>query len=88
MRAILTVAGFAEVEITPHSTTMRLGGPGDVDGAAAFATKIGAAARLLAEAAPEVRTRALVDIRSALTPFDGLEGVVLGGAVWFVSARP
>ncbi len=87
VRAILAAAGFSRIVITPHRTTMRLGGPGDLDGAADFSTKIGPAARMLAEVEPEVRAAAMGDVRAALAPFDGPDGVVLGGAVWLVSAR-
>jgi SAM-dependent methyltransferase len=85
--SILDRAGFSNVDIAPHDIKMRLASPGEIDAAASFATKIGPTARLLAETDEETRKAALTDIRAALAGHDGRDGVVLGGAIWIVSAR-
>lgn len=87
VRAILGAAGFADIEVAPHDPRMPLAGPGDLDRATGFATRIGPASRLLAEMGEDARQAAVADIRAALAGHDGADGIVLGGAVWIVSAR-
>ena len=84
VRGILTAAGFEDVGIERHATSMRLG---DLAAAVDFVTQIGPAARLLGEADVEQRPALIAALRGALAPHDGPAGVVLGGAIWLVSAR-
>lgn len=87
VRAILAGAGFSDIAIAPFEAAMRLAGPGDRATAAGLLSQLGAAARLLKEAGPEIQAAGRAAIETALRPYDGAGGVVLGGAVWLVSAR-
>lgn len=87
VRVLLAEAGFTAIEVEPHDAPMRLAGPGDLEAATAFATKIGPTSRLLADLDDTARAAALADVGTALAAHDGPDGVLLGGAVWIVSAR-
>ena len=87
VRRVLGAAGWSDVGLVRQDIALRLSGPGEVAEAAAFATCIGALARALAEAGPELRGRVTEAVASALRAHDGPEGVRLTGSVWLVSAR-
>jgi SAM-dependent methyltransferase len=84
VRAILTQAGWRDADAVRHDVPMHLG---PLTEAIPFATRVGALARLLAEAAPDVRQAAEAAVAAALRARDTPEGVILGGSIWLVSAR-
>jgi SAM-dependent methyltransferase len=87
VRTLLAQAGWSEIAITPTDAPMRFGAPGEVEAATDLALKVGPLARRLAEADADTRARVRAAVLAALARHDGPEGVVLGGAVWLVSAR-
>jgi SAM-dependent methyltransferase len=87
VRRILGEAGFSEIGFTPWTFSMRWGGPGDFAAAEEYASQLGPVSRLLADLAPETLPAARAAIREALRDYDSPDGVMLGAAVWLVSAR-
>jgi SAM-dependent methyltransferase len=87
IRDILGAAGWSEIDITPANAAMPIAGPGELPRAVEFATRVGILARLLAEADHATREAVREAVAQALRPHDGPEGIVLGGAVWIVSAK-
>ncbi len=88
VRGILHAAGWRGVDVAPHDTALRLAAPGDVEEAARGAARVGPLARALAGAGEETRRAAEAAAAEALRPYDGPGGVLMPGAVWFVSALP
>jgi len=82
LRGILTNAGFADVEITPHDEKV---GSGDLETALALALRIGPLGAILRET-PGLREAVLPRVRAALAAHDGPEGPKLNAAVWIVTA--
>jgi hypothetical protein len=66
---------------------MRIAAPGDLDGGADFATRVGPLARLLAEADDSTRAKARQAVIDALGAHDSADGINLTGSIWLVSAR-
>jgi SAM-dependent methyltransferase len=87
VKAILTTAGWVDVELTRQDVPMCLAGPGQIAEAADFATRVGGLARALAEASPELKASVAQAIAAALPRYDGPDGVCLSGSIWLVSAR-
>ncbi|MBN9510224.1 MAG: class I SAM-dependent methyltransferase [Alphaproteobacteria bacterium] len=87
---ILTGAGWRAPRFTPFGFPVDLGGGRGLDAAVDQTTKIGAAARAMAEQPEAVRAAATASIRAALAPHAHDDGrVTLAGAVWLVeSANP
>ncbi len=88
VRGILTRAGYSAVDLARHDTTMRICGPGEVDGAARFAVESGPVGRAIAGAGPDARAAAEQAIAAELRRLEGPCGIELPGSVWIVSARP
>jgi hypothetical protein len=86
VRGILANAGWQAIGVARHDAAMRIAGPGEIEAATEFCTRVGILARLLAEEGEELRAAVREVVAAALAPHDGPEGVVLGGAVWLVSA--
>ena len=84
VRGILNAAGFDDIRIEPHQTRMNLG---SLTAALDFVTQVGPSSRALGDAEPEARPALIAALRSALAARDSPDGVVLGGAIWLVSAR-
>ncbi|WP_287991095.1 class I SAM-dependent methyltransferase [Acidiphilium sp.] len=85
---ILTGAGWTPPRFTKLDVTLDIAGGGGVDAAMDHATRIGAAARLLADQDEAIRQAAKQAIRAALAPHATPDGRVgLGGGVWLVDAR-
>jgi hypothetical protein len=82
-RSILERAGFADVEIAPHDMAV---GSGSLDAMLAVCSRVGALGKILREQ-PELRDAVLPALRSALSAFDGPDGVKLNAATWVVKAR-
>ena len=87
VRAILSGAGWREIEFQPRDVPMRVGGAGGLEETTDLLMRLGALARLLADVDADTRSRVRDAVRAALLPHDGPSGVVLGGAIWLVSAR-
>jgi SAM-dependent methyltransferase len=86
-RGILERAGFREVAFESVDAPMNVGGGlDDLDDTVAFLTRIGPAAGLLRQAAPEARAAAIAEIREALSAYHGPSGVVMPASVWVVTA--
>lgn len=87
VRSVMAAAGWRDVGLSARDVPVRFAAPGELDAAAEFATSVGALARMLAEADDDVRRVARQRVRDALAAHDGADGVVLGGAIWLISAR-
>jgi SAM-dependent methyltransferase len=87
VQAILLAGGWQDISIASHEAPVRLSKAGDLDGAVAFATRIGPLSRRLSDIEPVTRSRIEQAVKDALRPFDGADGVTLTGTFWIVSAR-
>ena len=86
VRSLLGGAGFGEIDVSPVTTTLRIGQ--DPEDAAAYIGGMGSVRALLAEASPEMRTAAHQALRETFAArAAGSDGVQLGAAVWLVTAR-
>jgi len=87
VRRILSSAGFADIALEPVDleldTAIGLG----FENAVASALEIGPASRALEGQPEEVRSAAIAEIRAALAPFERGNQVLMGAAIWIVSAR-
>lgn len=83
VRGILESASFGEIEIVAHDEQV---GSGDLDAMLAVCSRVGALGKILREN-PELRSAALPAVQSALTAYDGPDGVKLNAATWIVTAR-
>ena len=86
-RLLLRDAGWHDIDIAPHDTTLLLGGPGSLDTAVDFLRTGSLGHSLLANVDAASATRALDAVRAALTPFTEADGVRLPAAIWLVTAR-
>ncbi len=82
---ILQAAGFSNISVTSHSTTLRVAD--SLAEAVAFQTRIGPAARVMSELEGDQRAAALAAVEDAFRPLDQGEGLHMGAAVWLVSAK-
>ena len=82
---ILQGAGFRNISITSHTTTLRVADT--LAEAVAFQTRIGPAARVMSELAGDQRTAALAAVEDAFRPLDQGDGLHMGSAVWLVNAQ-
>ncbi|CAN5477449.1 methyltransferase domain-containing protein [soil metagenome] len=83
VRAILTAAGFADIELAPHDQKI---GSGDLDQTLTVALKVGPLGAMLREN-PDHRDAVVTAVREALAQHDGPDGVKLPSATWIVTAR-
>ena len=86
-RAILDGAGFTGVEVQPVDTTLTLGGSGSLAEVMPFVEAGSIGRALLTDASAEQTAAVRSAIREALAPYETATGVVLGAAVWIVTAR-
>lgn len=87
LNGILGGAGFGEISIEPVDIEMVLSDVGGVDQAIEFVTKIGPAARAMAEADDAVKTQMYQALRDALLPHEENGRIALKGAIWIVQAK-
>lgn len=91
VRAILSDAGFVDVEFARFEGPLHLGGAMTLEQATAYCRQMGLAARAIANAAPargSAEEAALeAALAEALAPFVSERGVWMDGAAWVVSAR-
>ena len=83
VRGILEEAGFEAIEIAAHDQPV---GSGNLDNMLAVCSRVGALGKFLRER-PELRPAVLPPVRSALSAYDGPDGVRLNAATWIVTAR-
>jgi SAM-dependent methyltransferase len=86
VRAILTGAGFRDIDIASHEAELTLAGGGDLEQVVDFVLQMGPAGQALREAEPVARTGAREAVQEALEPYLSPEGVRLASATWIVSA--
>lgn len=86
VRALLTDAGFTDVDIDPLEPTVLLGGGRPVDETLAYLRSSGLGRAIFAEAAPDQVEDALGAVRDALEPFETADGIKLASAAWLVTA--
>jgi SAM-dependent methyltransferase len=87
VRAVLSGAGWRDIDVAPQHTSMLLGGGGTLDEAVEFLRAGSMGRTLLAGADPSTAARALRSVRDALAQHLTDDGVRLDAAVWCVSAR-
>jgi SAM-dependent methyltransferase len=87
VRAILTDAGWRDVELAPVEMPLHLGGAATLDDAVAYSLQIGPAARAIADAPQELRPALEAALREALAPFASARGVWIDGAAFVVTAK-
>jgi SAM-dependent methyltransferase len=85
VRRILAGAGFDAITATPFDAGMAMGA--DIADAVRHLAEIGPVSRMLSEAAPAERTRAMEALEAKLKSHATTRPVTLGGAVWIISAR-
>jgi SAM-dependent methyltransferase len=85
LAGILTQAGFADVAIDPLDRTIDTGAT--LDEAVTFASEVGPVSRVLGEAAPEQRHKAVAAIRETLTRLAEGAAPRLAAACWIATAR-
>ncbi len=89
VRRILADAGFTNVALTDHRTTLTVGGSADLDETVEFVLQLGPTATAVRDATPEVRATLVDAVRTALTPYHDAQGVRMDAAAWIVTAtRP
>jgi SAM-dependent methyltransferase len=84
LRHVLTAAGFRDVALEDLRRPLRI--QGTADDVVRFYEEIGPLSRMLRDAEPGVRWRALDAIRSALGRHRDADGVTFGSASWLVTA--
>lgn len=85
VRRILAGAGFDAITATPFDAGMTMGTA--IEDAVRHLAEIGPVSRMLSEASPGERTRAMEALEAKLNSHSSTRPVTLGGAVWIISAR-
>lgn len=83
VRGILAMAGFVDVQVTPHDQQI---GSGDLETTLRLAQNVGPLGAMLREH-PDRREAALAAVRAAVAPHEGPDGVKLDSATWIVTAK-
>jgi SAM-dependent methyltransferase len=86
-RGIFRDAGWHDVTLTRHEVPMHLAAAGEIEQATEFATRVGALARMLADADGQLHARIRQAVAEALTTYDSPSGINLSGSIWLISAR-
>jgi SAM-dependent methyltransferase len=87
LRARLSTAGYADIELADEKLELTVGGDLPLDEAATFTVEHGPLRRALADAPDAIRSGAVERIARALAPYETSYGVRLPAAVWVVTAR-
>jgi 2-polyprenyl-3-methyl-5-hydroxy-6-metoxy-1,4-benzoquinol methylase len=87
VQRILGNAGFKAVALEPVDLQLDIGSGQGLDEAVANSREIGPASRALNGQSPEIRAKAEANIRAALTPLQKDGKILLGAAIWIVTAR-
>ncbi|WP_293549032.1 class I SAM-dependent methyltransferase [Parvibaculum sp.] len=87
--ALLTEAGFRDIEMKPFDAQLVLGTPGGDPVAEALdqSLEIGPLSRLLADQPDDLRRRVAEAVRAELAKHQTADGVTVGGATWIVTAK-
>ena len=88
VRRILTQAGFAAPEFTKFDFDMDLAVGRGLEAAVETAANAGAAGAALTDQPADIRAAAIEELRKELAPLERDGRVILGAAVWIVSAVP
>ncbi|XXX77273.1 methyltransferase domain-containing protein [Sorangium sp. So ce134] len=85
---VLSRAGFVRVHHEPIDQELSVAGGRSLDETVDFLLQMGPASAALraANAGPELVDRVRADLREAIAPHAGPDGVRMGGAVWIVTA--
>jgi SAM-dependent methyltransferase len=83
--ALLTGAGLTGVEITPLNEPRWMGT--DVDDVVSFYAAVPAVRSMIAGAEEHIIAAVLEELRSAVRPHQGREGVIMQSAAWLVTAH-
>lgn len=86
VKRILSEAGFTAIDLQQRDVMMKLSGPNELERATEFATQVGPASRALMGATSAAQEAARSAIREALADYNGADGVILRGSVWFITA--
>ncbi len=84
---ILETAGFRDVKLEPQDLQITIGAGRDFDGAVDFLLGVGPIRMILAEQTPELREKVRMEIKEAMFPDFGAQGLRMGTATWIVTAR-
>ena len=87
LNGILHDAGFTNIEIKRHDTTVTVGAGRPLEDVIPMIMQMGPTGRLLQEASAETKSRVSESIREALIPYDGQNGLSMGASTWLVSGR-
>lgn len=85
VRRILANAGFDAITLKPFEANIEIGH--SLDDATDYLKEFGPISRLLTDATPAQKEQATIALREALTPFAGTTPIMLGAAVWLVTAK-
>ena len=84
VRRILSGAGFIDVDLKSHETMLPVAR--DVPETVERLVQLGPASRLLANAPDAIKARVANDLVDAIAEFQTDSGVMMGGAIWIVTA--
>ncbi|MGH6968971.1 MAG: class I SAM-dependent methyltransferase, partial [Stellaceae bacterium] len=87
VRRILGGGGFANIALKPVDVAFDLAAGCGLDAAVANVLEIGPTSRAVRGQSAEVRAQVATALRAALAPFVKGQSVLLGAAIWIVSAR-
>jgi ubiquinone/menaquinone biosynthesis C-methylase UbiE len=87
VRAILSDAGFCDIELERFDRPLNVGGAMTLEEAIAYCRQIGPAARAMTDAPATLRPALDAALASALAPFVSERGVWMKGAAFIVTAR-
>jgi SAM-dependent methyltransferase len=82
---VLDAAGYTDVDLTPVTEPLRVGGDGA--DAYAFVSTIGPVKGMLEGLGPDEQREALDTLRATLDAHHSGDGVALGSAAWLITAR-
>jgi SAM-dependent methyltransferase len=86
VRRILSQAGYGDIGLTPQDLELDIAVGRGLDAAVAAALTIGPTSRMLDGQSEAVRAAAAADIRKALAAHARGDSVLLGAAIWIVTA--
>jgi len=84
VNAILSDAGFANIEITPNDLALEF--EADIDGTVSKLIQLGPMAQPIAKAADDIRERIRADLTAAIQNYLTDDGVRIDSATWIVTA--
>ncbi len=87
VRTVLEESGWTGVEVEDVTVAIPVGGGGPVEEAVTFLRTGTLGQRVLGDADPATQERVLDQVREALAPHAGPDGVLLDASVWLVRAR-